>query len=153
MGRRPAINGIRAFATLLFSSDVPATGQFLQRIFGPCSVGEAHKNFEMLLDDDGLVLTLMGVGRNNTVSYRRTFHLGLIQPSDVDVDAIYQRLKDDGLDTEPPSQQYGAWAFRFQAPGGFTIAVRSVADPQAGESAAESATGSYRHRRHSHTHR
>jgi catechol 2,3-dioxygenase-like lactoylglutathione lyase family enzyme len=33
--------------------DVPATGQFLQRIFGLRPVGEAHKNFEMLLDDDG----------------------------------------------------------------------------------------------------
>jgi hypothetical protein len=56
--------------------DVPATGRFLQRIFGLRPVGEAHKNFEMLLDDDGLVLTLMGVGRNNTVSYPKTFHIG-----------------------------------------------------------------------------
>jgi lactoylglutathione lyase len=133
--------------------DVPATGQFLQRIFGLRPVGEAHKNFEMLLDDDGLVLTLMGVGRNNTVSYPKTFHTGFIQSSNADVDAIYQRLKDDGLDTEPPSQQHGAWAFRFQAPGGFTIAVRSDADLQAGEPAAQSSTGSHRHRRHSHTHR
>jgi lactoylglutathione lyase len=130
--------------------DVPAARQFLERHFGLRPLGEGHKNFDMLLDDDGLVLTLIGVGRDNTVSYPKTFHIGFIRPSDLDVDAIYQRLKDDGLDVEAPSQQHGAWSFRLKAPGGFTIAVRSEADRQAGEPAAENAAGSHRHRRRLH---
>jgi lactoylglutathione lyase len=100
----------------------------------------------MLLDDDGLVLTLMGVGRNNTVSYPKTFHIGFIRPSEAHVDEINQRLKEDGFEVEPPSQQHGAWAFSFQATGGFRIVVRSESPQQAGEPAAEEPAGSHRHR-------
>jgi hypothetical protein len=70
----------------------------------------------MLLDDDGLVLTLTGVSRDNTVSYPKAFHIGFILPSDLDVDAIYQRIKDDGFAVESPSQQHGAWAFSSPEP-------------------------------------
>jgi lactoylglutathione lyase len=126
--------------------DVPAARQFLQRHFGLRPVGEGHKNFDMLLDDDGLVLTLIGVGRENTVSYPKTFHIGFIQPTDLDVNEINQRLKDDGLDVDPPSRQHGAWSFAFQAPGGFTIAVRSEVDQQAEEPIEGDAAGSHRHR-------
>ena len=104
--------------------NVPAARAFLERHFGLRPAGEGHKNFDMLADDDGLVLTLIGVGRGNTVSYPRTFHIGFIQPSEADVDEINQRLKKDGFDVEAPSHQHGAWAFSFQAPGGFRIAVR-----------------------------
>jgi catechol 2,3-dioxygenase-like lactoylglutathione lyase family enzyme len=133
--------------------DVPAARGFLERHFGLRPLEEGHKNFDMLIDDDGLVLTLMGVGRDNTVSYPKTFHIGFILPSDPEVDAIYQRLKSDGLDVEAPSQQHGAWAFSLQAPGNFKIVVRS--ESQAGEPPAEEATGSHRHRRRLHrtTHR
>ena len=62
--------------------DVPATRSFLERYFGLRPSGEGHKNFDMLLDDDGLVLTLIGAGRSNTVSYPKTFHIGFIQPSE-----------------------------------------------------------------------
>ncbi|HVC07011.1 MAG TPA: VOC family protein [Solirubrobacterales bacterium] len=104
--------------------DVPAARGFLERHFGLRPIGEGHKNFDMLLDDDGLVLTLIGVGRSNTVNYPKTFHIGFIQPSDAQVDEINQRLKEDGFDVEAPSHQHGAWSFSFQAPGGFRIAVR-----------------------------
>ena len=78
----------------------------------------------MLFDDDGLVLTLMGAGAGNTVSYPKTFHIGFIQPSERHVDEINQRLNEDGFDVEPPSRHHGAWAFSFRAPGGYTIGVR-----------------------------
>jgi catechol-2,3-dioxygenase len=129
--------------------DVPVARQFLEQAFDLRPVGEGHKNFQILLDDDGFVLTLMGVGRDNTVSYPKTFHIGFIQPSDADVDAIHQRLKDYGFDVEAPSDQHGAWSFSFQAPGGFTIVIRSEVDWQAGEAEAN-ATGSHRHRRRLH---
>lgn len=114
--------------TNLAVNDVPTARQFLEQHFGLRPVGEGHKNFAILLDDDGFVLTLMGAGRDNTVSYPKTFHIGFIQPSDADVDAINQRLKDDGLDIEAPSQQHGAWSFCFRAPGGFSIVIRSEVD-------------------------
>jgi lactoylglutathione lyase len=129
--------------------DVPAAREFLERHFGLRQVGEGHKNFGILLDADGFVLTLMGVGRDNTVSYPKTFHIGFIQPSDADVDVINQRLRDDGLDVEAPNQQHGAWSFSFQAPGGFWIVIRSEIDWQAGEAAAQK-SGSLRHPRHTH---
>jgi lactoylglutathione lyase len=108
--------------------DVPEARRFLEGHFGLRPVGEGHKNFQILLDDDGFVLTLMGVGRDNTVSYPKTFHVGFIQSSDAEVGSINQRIKDDGLDVEPPSQQHGAWSFSFRAPGGFWIVVRSEVD-------------------------
>ncbi len=120
--------------TNLAVNDVPTARQFLEQHFGLRPVGEGHKNFAILLDDDGFVLTLMGAGRGNTVSYPKTFHIGFIQPSDADVDAINQRLKDDGLDIEAPSHQHGAWSFSFRAPGGFSIVIRSEVDYLDGES-------------------
>jgi lactoylglutathione lyase len=135
--------------------DVPATRRFLERHFGLRATDEGHKNFDMLLDDDGLVLTLMGVGRSNTVSYPKTFHIGFIQPRDAHVDEINQRLKEDGFDVEPPSYQHGAWAFSFQAPGGFRVVVRSESSEQTGEPAEGKPTSSRRHGRgrHDTTHR
>jgi lactoylglutathione lyase len=128
--------------------DVPATRSFLERYFGLRPSDEGHKNFAMLLDDDGLVLTLIGAGKSNTVSYPKTFHIGFIQPSEAQVDEINQRLREDGFDVEVPTHQRGAWAFSFQAPGGFKIVVRSEIDLHA----EEAATGSHRHRLHGKTH-
>jgi lactoylglutathione lyase len=66
----------------LVVDDVPVARQFLERAFDLRPVGEGRKNFQILLDEDGFVLTLMGVGRDNAVSYPKTFHIGFIQPSD-----------------------------------------------------------------------
>jgi lactoylglutathione lyase len=41
------------------------------------------------------------------------------------VDAINARLKADGFDVPPPSQQHRSWTFYFPAPGGFVIEVLS----------------------------
>jgi lactoylglutathione lyase len=81
------------------------------------------QNFDVLFDDDGMVLTLIGVGRRNRVEYPETFHIGFIQESSEDVDEINRRLREDGYDVEPPSHQHGAWTFYFVAPGGFTVEV------------------------------
>jgi catechol-2,3-dioxygenase len=126
--------------------DVPAARGFLERYFGLQSAGEGHKNFDTLTDDDGLVLTLMGVGRSNTVTYPKTFHIGFIQPSDARVDEIYQRLREDGFEVEAPSHQHGAWAFSVEAPGGFKIVVRGAESSGSG-----AAAGRHRRRRPSHS--
>jgi lactoylglutathione lyase len=104
-------------------NDVPAARRFLEKHFGLRPFGEGHKNFDVLIDDDDLVLTLIGVGRTKKVSYPQTFHIGFIQPTEADVDEINERLRADGFDVEPPSRQHGAWTFYFEAPGGFTVEV------------------------------
>jgi catechol 2,3-dioxygenase-like lactoylglutathione lyase family enzyme len=103
--------------------DVPAARQFLERHFGLRPYGEGRKNFDVLFDDDDLVLTLIGVGRSKTVSYPKSFHIGFIQPSEEDVDEVHRRLTEDGFDVDAPSRLHGAWTFYFRAPGGFTIEV------------------------------
>jgi lactoylglutathione lyase len=103
--------------------DVPAARAFLEKHFGLRPFGEGKKNFDVLFDDDDLVLTLIGAGRSKRVSYPETFHVGFIQPTEGDVDRINERLRGDGVDVPPPSRQHGAWTFYFTAPGGFTIEV------------------------------
>jgi lactoylglutathione lyase len=126
--------------------DVPATRQFLERNFDLRPVGEGHKNFVILLDDDGFALTLMGVGRFKTAAYPKTFHIGFIQPTDADVNAVHQRLTDEGLSVDSPSHRHGAWSFSCEAPGGLTIVIRSAIDWQAEETAIAGHDGSHRHR-------
>jgi lactoylglutathione lyase len=104
-------------------NDVPQAAAFLEKYFGLRRVGEGHKNFHMLVDEDDFVLTLMGVGRVNEVSYPKTFHLGFMRPSQAKVDELNTRLREDGFEVEPPARQHGAWTFYVEAPGGFTIAV------------------------------
>jgi lactoylglutathione lyase len=103
--------------------DVPAARGFLEKHFGMRPYDEGRKNFDVLFDDDDLVLTLIGVGRQRQVKYPKTFHIGFIQATEADVDEINRRLREDGFDIESPSRRHGAWTFDFEAPGGFTIEV------------------------------
>ena len=103
--------------------DVPAARASLEKYFGMHPYGEGQKNFDVLFDDDDLVLTLIGAGRSKRVSYPKTFHIGFIQPTEADVDEVNRRLREDGLEIDKPSRQHGAWTFYFEAPGGFTIEV------------------------------
>jgi hypothetical protein len=45
--------------------DVPAARLLLEKHFGMRPYGPGKKNFDVLFDDEDLVLTLIGVGRNN----------------------------------------------------------------------------------------
>jgi catechol 2,3-dioxygenase-like lactoylglutathione lyase family enzyme len=105
-------------------TDVPAAADFLETYFG-LRRGEGaqkSKSFVALFDENGLVLTLMKAGHGEEIRYPSTFHIGFGQPSEERVNAINQRLKDDGFDVAPP-QRYHAWTFYVQAPGGFTVEV------------------------------
>jgi len=99
-------------------TDVPAAAHFLETYFGLRNQG-GNKGFTVLFDDNGLVLSLMKAGH---VTYPSTFHIGFAQESEERVNEIYQRLKDDGFEIEPP-QRHHAWTFYIQAPGGFTVEV------------------------------
>jgi catechol 2,3-dioxygenase-like lactoylglutathione lyase family enzyme len=114
-------------------TDVTATRHFLETYFGlqgkvnpytgeSMEGGKQNRNFAVLFDDAGLVLTLIGAGKRKAVEYPETFHIGFMQESEERVNEIYRRLKNDGFDVEPP-QRLHAWTFYVLAPGGFTIEV------------------------------
>jgi len=102
--------------------DALETRLFLEKYFGLRGHEGGNRGFQVLFDDDDLVLTLIKA-RADDVKYPATFHIGFIQPTEQRVDEINQRLRDDGFEVDPPSRLHGAWTFYFRAPGGFTIEV------------------------------
>ncbi|MEP7187758.1 MAG: VOC family protein [Roseiflexaceae bacterium] len=103
-------------------NDVSEAKSFLETYFGLRSMEGGNSNMSGLFDDNGLTLVLMR-GRAAQVSYPEGFHIGFTQTSEAQVDAINQRLKNDGFDVPPARRLHGSWAFYFQAPGGFMIEV------------------------------
>ena len=102
-------------------SDVPGTRKLLETYFGfrGWEKGGSDK-FDIVFDDEGLVLTLM---KGAEVSYPNSFHIGFVQDSEEQVNAINERLKEDGFDVKPPRRFHGSWTFYFRAPGGFVVEV------------------------------
>lgn len=85
-------------------SDVPAARQFLEKYFGLQGTVDPHsgrslegdndnRNFMVLFDDAGLVLTLMKSHKGAAVEYPSTFHIGFIQPSEEHVNELNRRMK------------------------------------------------------------
>lgn len=106
-------------------TDVEMAKTFLQVYFGLTAtpgVGDDER-FCLLRDDDGMALTLMRGAEDADVTYPGTFHIGFIQPSEAAVDAINQRLAQDGYDVRPARRFHGSWTFYANAPGGFLVEV------------------------------
>jgi len=68
-------------------------------------------------------LTLNNFDKAEKVEYPGAFHIGFMQQSHEKVDEMYERLKKDGFDVNPPREFHGAWTFYFRAPGGFLVEV------------------------------
>ena len=100
-------------------TDVQAASDFLATYFGLQRMG-GNAGMAFLTDNSGFVLTLMKAGRTTEVRYPGNFHIGFFVESKSTVDAINQRLRDDGYDVAPPEQQH-AYTFYVAAPGGFTV--------------------------------
>lgn len=98
--------------------EVAETKAFLEKYFGLRDQG-SRPNMAFLLDDRGLVLTLI---KAKDATYPAFFHIGFIQESEAKVNEINQRLKDDGIDVAPPARSHG-WTFYVRAPGGFLVEV------------------------------
>lgn len=102
-------------------TDVNAAREFLEKYFDLQTKSTHRDSFAVLLDDDGLLLTLM---KGTQVDYPKSFHIGFSQESEERVNEIYQRLKNDGYGVKPPKRAH-RWTFYVKAPGGFTIEVLS----------------------------
>jgi catechol 2,3-dioxygenase-like lactoylglutathione lyase family enzyme len=104
--------------------DVPATREFFVTHFGFRCVAERGRDvLAILVDESGFILTLNNFDRTAKVEYPGAFHVGFMQESREQVDAIYQRLTAGGFDAEPPREFHGAWTFYLRAPGGFLVEV------------------------------
>jgi catechol-2,3-dioxygenase len=110
-------------------SDVQKSREFLIKYFGLDPKGlPGNDRIAFLRDEQGMVLTLTNLDGSSDVRYPGAFHIGFGQKSADQVDAIHQRLKNDGYDVPEPSRMHGSWTFYFRAPGGFVIEVLS--DPR-----------------------
>ena len=100
-------------------TDVLAASAFLETYFGLQRTG-GNAGMAFLTDNAGFVLSLMKAGKTTDVRYPGNFHIGFFVDSKTTVDAINRRLKDDGYDVAPPTQEH-AYTFYVTAPGGFTV--------------------------------
>jgi len=106
-------------------NDALVTGAFLEKYFElhPREGIRMTERFAILIDDNGMVLTLIKDYAGADAVYPSSFHIGFIQPSEARVNEINARLREDGYDVPQPSRQHGSWTFYFEAPGGFVIEV------------------------------
>jgi catechol 2,3-dioxygenase-like lactoylglutathione lyase family enzyme len=100
-------------------SDVGAAKSFLERYFAMKDIGGGNRNRAFLMDDGGLVLSMF---KGKDVKYPGTFHIGFGQPDEAAVNAIYERMKADGITADAPQRSHG-WTFYVNAPGGFVVEV------------------------------
>lgn len=109
-------------------SDVLAAHDFLATNFGLEPLQDAPKTERMafLRDDNGMVLSLMNLQADEKVDYPGMFHIGFIQESRDEVDAINARLEGAGCKVKPAREFHGSYTFYLKAPGGFTIEVLSA---------------------------
>ncbi len=96
-------------------SDVVEARIFLETYFGLKGIGKNNPKLTHLRDDDGFILSLVEGEPEST-------HIGFMQETEAQVNAVYERLKGNGFDVPPPTRSHG-WTFYFVAPGGLTIEV------------------------------
>jgi lactoylglutathione lyase len=105
----------------LMVPDVPAASSFFEKYFALHKSG-GNAGLAVLLDEQGFVLTLMKLNSKSSSTYPANFHVGFFVESESQVDAIHQRMREDGLDVAAPERAH-AYSFYAPAPGGFLVEV------------------------------
>jgi lactoylglutathione lyase len=103
----------------LMVSDASGTAAFLETYFGMFRYPGSRDKFVVMGDAAGMVLTLMQ-GKDHV--YPKHFHIGFDQSDESVVNALWQRMKDDGFEPSTPERAH-AWSFYVRAPGGFLVEV------------------------------
>ena len=114
----------------LHVADVAATCSFLTRYFGLTLRETRGQNFLAILNDDhGLEIVIsqpiekLG-GRSQDMLGGVTYHIGFIQKERVDVDAIFQQLRESDAELiGEPRELRGGYVFYCLAPGRILIEV------------------------------
>lgn len=104
--------------------DVVQASRFFETFFGfRCTEIKGRDTLAVLHGEDGFVLVLSNFAKQETPVYPGAFHLGFLQQSKEQVDALYERFKAAEFDIEPPRNMHGSWAFYLKAPGDVLIEV------------------------------
>jgi catechol-2,3-dioxygenase len=95
---------------------------FLKKHFGFTDAFEDNNaGMAVLADGHGMHINLM---KGANASYPKLFHIGFDMGTEAEVNAMYERLKTDGMEISPPKHETWAYTFHFTCPGGnFTIEV------------------------------
>jgi len=88
-----------------------------------CTLSRGNDEYVVLTDEAAFELALSISDTVMLRDYPVDFHLGFMQDSRERVSEIYEQLKSDGFEVEPPREFHGAWTFFFRAPGGFFVEV------------------------------
>ena len=107
--------------------DVLQTSAFLKRHFGYVDAFDDNSaGMAGLRDADGQHILLM---KGTNATYPMMFHIGFDPGNEAEVNAMYARLTADGIQAEPPQNEWGSWSFHFTCPGAnFTIEVACTAE-------------------------
>ncbi len=98
----------------LVVQDVGSTQLFLEKYFGLQPIKKPNSHMALLSDDNGMVINVF---KGETASYPEAFHIGFMQENQEQVNEMYQRLKSDGFELEPPKTFHGSWTFYFDRQG------------------------------------
>ena len=105
-------------------SNLSASRAFLETYFGLRYVGGSDsETIVVLMDESDSIVTLSNFNHADAVTYPGAFHIGFLQPSNAEVDAVNKRLIADGHVAGEPKELHGSYTFYIKAPGGFTIEV------------------------------
>ncbi len=111
----------------LTSVDVPADRAMFETYFGLHCLTMRGKALAVLRDDQGMILVLNDFTRKRgDFTYPADYdvhHIGFIQESRNQVDALNARLKSDGWDVPDPKDYHGAWTFYLKSKGGYFVEV------------------------------
>ena len=114
----------------LYSHDTEADRAMLEQYFGLRTLVVRGTKMAIMQDNDGLVLILNHFDTKlEGFDYPKQFdilHIGFIQKSREDVDALHRRLSGDGWEVQAPRDAHGAWSFYFRAKGGYFIEVTTL---------------------------
>ena len=103
--------------------EVEVTAAFFEEHFGLRRVAERAGMIAVMLDEASTVLTFSNFYKDTEVAYPRGFHVGFLQDSREEVDAIFARLEAAGIAHDRPRTVHGTWGFYFDAPGGVQVEV------------------------------
>ncbi len=105
-------------------TDVYAARAFLEQYVDLTGLGKNNHTMTHLQDEQGLILSLF---KGSSITEPETTHIGFMQETEQQVNEIYQRLKDDGFDVQPPQRSHG-WTFTFVAPGDLPLKLSADAE-------------------------
>ncbi|MVN79313.1 VOC family protein [Hymenobacter sp. HMF4947] len=103
-------------------SNVVQTQQLFEKYFG-LTAFTSTSALAVLADEKGFTLTLSNFKKELAVTYPADFHIGFVQETQAQVDALYQRLTSDGFVIDAPRKFHGSWTFYWREPGGLLIEV------------------------------